>query len=286
MSFLYLSTYNTNNIRKELDSLEEKHFHLIFRTKLERASVFTSKGSLTLEAALVVPVFFFAMLCLVCLLEVISIQTSMANALCSVGKEISQQAYSSPMISIPGIRQNLIQQFGSEKLDKSLVAGGTMGIDCSETVSDWNTAIINLSVKYRIEIPVLLVHIPAIACEETLRVKGWTGDMRDLSGEGKGEIVFITEYGTVYHSNMSCTYLGVSVRGILAQTIKDARNVAGGKYYACESCGKGSHCGILYVSDYGDRYHTSLNCKKIKRNVYAVPLERVQGMGGCSKCVK
>lgn len=286
MSFLYLSTYNTNNFRKEQDSLGTKHFHLIFRTKLERASAFTSKGSLTLEAALVVPIFFFAMLCLVCLLETMAIRTSIKNALCSVGKEISQQAYVSPMIAASGIRERIVEQIGSEKIDRSIIAGGTKGLDCSESVSDWRSAIINLSVKYKIEIPILMFRISAIPCEETLRVKGWTGDVSGSEGDGNQSVVFIADYGTVYHSKMSCTYLDISIRGIIAQTIGDARNASGGKYYACESCGKESHCGILYVSDYGDRYHTSLNCRKIKRNVYAVPIESVQGMGGCSKCVK
>lgn len=286
MSFQYLSTYKINKNRKEQDSLGVNHFHLIFHQKIERASAFTSKGSITLEAALVIPVFFFAMLSLVFLLEMMSIRTNIQNALHSVGKTLSQQSYVTPMLSTPGLRQSIVDHVGEERIENSIIVNGTKGIDCSDSVSDWNTAIMVLSVKYEIEIPILMFHIPAIPCEETLRIKGWTGKNAGTEEGDRQEVVYITDHGTVYHHEMTCTYLDISIRGILADTIEDARNDSGGKYYACEICGGGTHYGILYVANYGDRYHTTLNCNTIQRNVYAVPYADVIGMGGCSKCVK
>ena len=271
--------------RKEQDSLKATHFPIIFPIRKERASVFASKGSLSLEAAIVIPIFFFAVLCLVFLLEMMAIRVAIRNALTSVGKELSQQAYVSAMISTPAIREKIVKQVGKERIERSMIVHGAEGIDCSNSASNWSTAIMDLSVKYRIEIPVLMFRIPIIFCEETLRVKGWTGYVATGSG-GNTDVVYITDYGTVYHEDISCTYLEIAVRGIIANTIGDARNQSGGKYYACEKCGKEAHCGILYVADYGDRYHTSLNCKKIQRNVYAVLRHEVLGRGGCSKCVK
>ena len=285
MSFPKLSTHKINKYRKEQDSLWAKHFHLIFRIKGERASVFTSKGSLSLEAALVIPIFFFAMLCLAFLLEMMALQVSMQNALYSVGKELSQQAYVSPMISTPSIRNHIIDHVGEERIESSMIKGGTSGIDCSHSVSNWKTAVLDLSVRYTLEIPIFMFRIPAIPCEETLRIKGWTG-YAEGSVEENEDVVYITDYGIVYHEDIECTYLEIAVRGILADTIQDARNDSGGKYYACEKCGKGTHVGIFYVANYGDRYHTTLNCTKIKRNVYAVSRKEVLGRGGCSKCVK
>lgn len=271
--------------RKEQDSLKATHFQIIFPIQKERASVFASKGSLSLEAAIVIPIFFFAVLCLVFLLEMMAIRVAIRNALTSVGKELSQQAYVSAMISTPAIREKIVKQVGKERIERSMIVHGAEGIDCSNSTSNWSTAIMDLSVKYRVEIPVLMFRIPIIFCEETLRVKGWTGYVASGSSENT-DVVYITDYGTVYHEDISCTYLEIAVRGIIANTIGDARNQSGGKYYACEKCGKEAHCGILYVADYGDRYHTSLNCKKIQRNVYAVLRHEVLGRGGCSKCVK
>ena len=284
MSFPIISTIK-NSYRKEQNSLWATKIHLIFPNKKERTSVFASKGSLSIEAAIVIPIFFFAVLCLVFLLEMMAIRVSIQNALTSVGKELGQQAYVSAMISTPAIREKIVDHVGRERLERSMIVNGVEGIDCSNSVSNWNTAIMDLSVKYQIEIPVLMFRIPVIFCEETLRVKGWTGYV-DTSNEDNKDVVYITDYGTVYHEDISCTYLEIAVRGIIAHTIGEARNQSGGKYYACEKCGKDPHCGILYVADYGDRYHSSLNCKKIQRNVYAVSRDEVLGRGGCSKCVK
>lgn len=297
MSFLKFFTHNVpyklneysmiGVFRKEKDSLLAIHFPLIFHKKEERASAFTSKGSITLEAAIVIPIFFFAMLCMACLLEMMSMQTTMRNALYSVGKEIAQQAYSSPMISTYGIQQHVIQNIGAEKLENSMIAGGAGGVDCSRSTSNWNTGVIDLSVRYALEIPVLMFRIPAISQEETLRVKGWTGYVAGANGEGMEEVVYVTDYGLVYHKNMNCTYLDLSIQEVRASEIEQLRSESGAKYYPCELCGdNGVIGGRLFITNYGTRYHTSLECSKVKRNIYAVPLDEVYGLGGCSKCTK
>lgn len=274
-------------IRKEQDSLLAIHDSPIIYKKEERASAFTSKGSLTLEAALVVPIFFFAMLCMVYLLEIMSIQTTMRNAMYSVGKEIAQQAYSSPMISTYGIEQHIIKNIGADNLNNSIVAGGVSGINCSQSTSDWNTAVIDLSVQYQLVIPILVFRIPAISCEESLRVKGWTGYVAGMYGDTQDEVVYVTDYGLVYHENMHCTYLELSIQEVSWAEIDHLRNASGEKYYPCETCGSMSiAAGRVYITDYGNRYHVSLDCNKVKRNIYAVPLDEVYGLGGCSKCVK
>lgn len=275
------------NSRKEKDSLLANHFPLIFHKKEERASAFTSKGSITLEAAVVVPIFFFAMLCMVYLFEMISIQTTMRNALYSVGKEAAQQAYTSPVISTNEIEQSVIENIGEANLDNSIIENGVDGISCSNSKSNLLTGVIDLSVCYDLKIPVLMFDIPIISCEETLRVKGWTGYCAGAVELENSDMVYVTDYGLVYHRDMSCTYLDLSVRAVSFDDIENLRNQSSAKYHPCESCGNGTvTAGQVYVTDYGTRYHTSLECSKIKRNVYEVPLDEVYGLGGCSKCVK
>lgn len=61
--------------------------------------------------------------------------------------------------------------------------------------------------------------------------------------------------------------------------------LVGGIYHLCERCGwMPGNDGNCYVTDYGDRYHTSLSCSGLKRKVYTVPLSEVKGKGACSKC--
>lgn len=286
MSFLYNSPTNKKTkTRKEKDSFLAHHRSYIAHFLVERASAFASKGSITLEAALVIPIFFFGILCLVFLLEMMSIQLTVRSALYSVGKEIAQEAYTSPIISTSAIEQHLVRNIGADRLDRSIVVGGAEGLDCSGSRSNWSTAVIDLSVSYQLEIPVLMFRIPAISQEENLRVKGWSGYAGSGWESSKEEMVYVTDYGIVYHKDMYCTYLELSIHAALPEQIEDLRNQSGEKYYACKSCdGDLTQVQRIYITDYGNRYHTSLDCSGIKRNIYAIPMEDAYGLGGCPKC--
>ena len=288
MSFLYNLTQNINHNRKEeKDSLVIIKNTPVIDDRNERTSAFASKGSLTLEAAVVVPIFFFAILCLAYLLEMMAIQTTMRNALYSVGREAAEQVYSKKLLSSGELERCIVDNVGAESVEQSIIAGGVDGIDCSKSKCNWSTGVCNLSVQYRVEIPVLMFRITPIICEERLRVKGWTGYVSVMEDEEGKETVYVTDTGIVYHQDANCTYLDMSIRSIHMDEIQELRNQSGGKYYACESCGKKeSNSELRYLTDYGTRYHTSLECKKIKRNIYAISIDEAYGLGGCSKCVK
>ena len=286
MSFLKKSIHNKSYNRKEQDSLWTTQFRQFLILKTERTSAFASKGSLTIEAAIVVPIFFFTMLCLVALLEMVSIRMTVQGALHSVAKEYGQQAYVSSVLIPYGVEQRIVKQIGKDKLERSMIVNGVNGFDCSGSTSDDESAELELHVDYKLQVPVLLFRIPIVSCHEEVKTKGWTGYLSKGTGNEEGEVVYVAQHGTVYHKDMYCKFLNTSVRGIIAGTIGDARNNSGGKYYPCESCKELEHFGFFYVSSYGDRYHTSLNCKKIKRNYYAIPLKDAEGLGGCSKCVQ
>ena len=295
MSFLYNLTHNIDPhkqknyfFRKDKkDSLVTKIKTPLIDNKEERASAFTSKGSLTLEAAIVVPIFFFVMLSLAYLLEMMAIQTTIRNALYSAGKEAARQAYAGTILTSGELEQRIVENVGIERLERSMIAGGISGIDCSETKRNWSTGVMNLNVQYQVEIPILMFRITPVTCEETIRIKGWTGYVPALDDEEKKDTVYVTETGIVYHRDADCTYLDMSIRSVHIEKLEELRNQSGGKYYACEACGNDRvSTEMRYITDYGTRYHTSLECKKIKRNVYAISMDEAYGLGGCSKCVK
>ena len=117
-------------------------------------------------------------------------------------------------------------------------------------------------------------------------MKTWTGYVKTYEeGIGDNELVYVTETGIVYHRNYQCTYLEPSVRSVAKTQLGELRNSSGGIYHLCERCGwMPGNDGNCYVTDYGDRYHTSLSCSGLKRKVYTVPLSEVKGKGACSKC--
>lgn len=60
----------------------------IERTSSERVSVFTSrKGSITVEVAIAVPIFFLAVVCLLYLMEMMAVQTAVRSGLQYAGKK-------------------------------------------------------------------------------------------------------------------------------------------------------------------------------------------------------
>ena len=284
MKYIFLSYKPIQ--RKEQGSSLTLHFIIKTPSMNERASSFTSKGSITVEAAFVVCFFFLAAICLVNIMEVMSIQTSIKNALHAVGKEYAEESYLRPGIQTAEIERKIIQHIGEERLNRSLIANGSAGLDASESKRYWGTTIAEFKVKYQIKIPVALFRISMPWQEEMVRVKGWTGYEFHLP-EWEGEkIVYVTDYGVVYHSDRKCTYLDLSVRTVDRTEIENLRSEGGSKYKACGLCSLWTVQSQVYITDYGERYHSSLDCSGLRRSVYAVPLSDVYGLGGCSKCVK
>lgn len=105
-------------------------------------------------------------------------------------------------------------------------------------------------------------------------------------GNEDGQIVYITEKGTVWHSDYQCSYLQLSIQYVQYSELQNMRNEGGGKYHKCEQCVYGQAMNGVYITSYGNRYHNSLNCSSLKRTIRAVHKSEVAGRGGCSKCAK
>lgn len=291
MSFRLTNTHKKNHEndqkrkRKEKDSLLAHLFQKNIISLSKRTSSFTSDGSVTIETALVAPIFFLAVLSLVYLLEIMSVQTVMKSALQSAAKEVAEETYGNTVDIARSLEKRIVQQAGEDWLNESIICGGAGGIDCRESKAWGNTGIMDLSMKYKVEIPVLMFRIPAVTLKESVRVKGWNGYAGNGFGNQEEETVYITDTGIVYHKDAECTYLELSIKAVSSSQIKNLRNESGGKYYACESCMKKEKPNV-YITDTGNRYHSSLSCSRLKRTVYAVPLSEVYGRGGCKRCVK
>ena len=286
MSFPIYKRIQTQMRRKENGSSLTHNKNQTHSPKRERASSFTSNGSITLEAAFSVSLFFFAALALVNILEIMSIQTAVENALHSVGKEYAAEAYLKPHWSAEEMEEKMVAHIGEERLERSLIVDGSEGIDMSESKLQWGSSILDMCVKYQIKIsiPFFTMYLPWQ--KQSIRVKGWTGYKGGLWNAELQEVVYVTDYGVVYHADRRCTYLDLSVREIGREQIAELRNQSGDKYNACIWCGGVIGSDKVYVTDYGEKYHSSLECSGLRRNVYEVPLSEVYGLGGCSKCVK
>ena len=105
-------------------------------------------------------------------------------------------------------------------------------------------------------------------------------------GEAK-QMVWVTENGSVYHTDSSCSHINLSIQVSSPGALAWKRNQDGEKYKECEQCvGNGAAGAEVYYTKYGNRYHNSLSCKGLKRKVKLVALEQTDGLPQCSKCAK
>jgi len=118
------------------------------------------------------------------------------------------------------------------------------------------------------------------------RVRKWTG--YDVTGNGtfrkEEEWVYITPYGDCYHRNRECSYIKLSLKSASLEKIKNLSNKQGARYTPCEVCGSNTYTGIVFYTEQGDRYHTSLQCSGIKRSIESVPISKVGNRTPCSRC--
>ena len=241
------------------------------------------RAGITVEAALAVPFFFFAVISLIYLFEIMSVQTSVRSGLTYAGKSVMEESYPLAMIDPGDIEEYIVNVIGADRLERSIVIGGSTGIDCSASNMSVRTGIGMLTAEYKIRIPVPFFNIEGVERRDSLRVKAWTGYEKEFFGSTKEETVYVTETGVVYHKDYHCTYLELSIQMVAADQIDGLRNIDGGKYYACRICGSAKN-GKVYITDSGDKYHGSLSCSGLKRTVYAIPVSEAVGKGACIRC--
>lgn len=255
-------------------------------TKLRKADDkkhMTHKASITIEAAMAVPIFFLAVVCLLYLMEIMAIRTSVRSGLQYAGKIAAEEAYAMNVIMPSKIENDVVHAIGAERLERSIVLGGCRGIRCDESRISLRTGIGELTASYQIRIPVPIFKIPPVEYKEKIRIKTWSGYEREGFGTDDDETVYITETGLVYHKDYHCTYLELSIHMVASSELDGLRNSSGGRYYPCEHCMRSGGNGV-YVTDTGTRYHSSLSCSGLKRTIYAVPLSEAVGKRACSRC--
>ena len=55
-------------------------------------------------------------------------------------------------------------------------------------------------------------------------------------------------------------------------------------YTSCEYCKDSGFVTVVYITNYGDRYHTTIKCRGLRRYVKSVLLSEIEGVQPCSKC--
>lgn len=266
--------------------------------KQERASLCSPSGSMTVESALSLPLFFLAMAVLLCFLDVFRIQVIVTSSLCQSAKELGMYAYGGDKIGayapVKMVDTAVSTAFAKRELKKRLnqehlsgIKGGAGGITLFSSTVKNNR--ITLQAQYQYRPALSLLPLSPIKITSVGYARAWTGyDGGEDSGYGGSEnsvMVYITPNEGVYHVREDCSYLELSIAYLTKSGLASARNQYGEKYHPCEKCvGKGSSARGYYITDKGDRYHSLRTCSGLTRTVVMVKKSQVGHLKACSRC--
>jgi len=131
------------------------------------------RAGITVEAALAVPFFFFAVISLIYLFEIMAVQTAVRSGLNFAGKIVAEESYPLATINPGKIEEYVVNAMDAERLERSIVVGGSTGIDCSKSNMSIRTGIGTLKAEYRIQIPVPFFYIDGITRAESIKNKAF-----------------------------------------------------------------------------------------------------------------
>lgn len=208
------------------------------------------RGSMTVEAALAVPIFLFAMVNILSMFLFFKTFSENLSSLHQQARQLSMHAYTGQQA---GLESELIKLTKIERAEPIIPVFG------------W----------------------PGTIIANSCCMHPWTGydvTKKSSSAQAAEEMVYITKNGTVYHKDRSCSYLNPSVQLVKREDVTVLRNNSREKYYPCESCGGNS--ATVYITNDGNRYHDKISCSGLKRTIYCVSLSEAEERSSCSKCSK
>lgn len=239
-----------------------------------------NRGSVTIEASLVFPIFLFFVMSLYHMCYSRIADNIVYEAAIETAEYMAEYAYlDGHNILLPAYK---FQEYVDDKTIVSrYVDGGIQGISFIGTNPLDNEGYVVLKVQYKSKVSVPF--LPGLSKMHSfeIRQKAYVGadETVDNDGDNNDSYVYVTDNRDVYHSTRMCTYLNLSIRA------DDVAGAEAGGCSICEICGYGDEK-IVYVTDYGRRYHRDIKCSGLKRTVYRVKLSEVDGLGGCVRCTK
>lgn len=245
-------------------------------------------ASLTVECALVLPLFMFFILSVVYLTGLFRFESLTASSMMQAAAKTARDSYvgeaalpaggdklAESLVSAVSVRSILRARLGEELKE-------TGGVFPADTFTEKDKVIMNGTWKY--SVPFNIFGIGDFPVIQKVKARKWTGyDIRE--NEKEEETVYITKTGTVYHRSPNCTHIKLDIRNVPSETLSTARNNDGSKYYPCDICvKKNKAAGNVYITREGTCYHNRADCMGLKRSVKAVPISKVGARRPCSRC--
>ncbi len=241
------------------------------RTTMKASLRASDNGSVTLEAALILPIVLFVLYGFIMLGQLICVDEEVSKGINETCRYIAKDAYDKEDYNPSVITFLKFREYVDEN-KLAMVDGGVSGIRVSCKKSSDDVFFLNAFYKVHINLP--LVGSYSFSMTDTSAVRPFDGLDPDKTYDSD-EYVYVAETGGVYHTNMNCTYISVRI------TDKDNEALKGMTY--CHHC-RNHHASGEYVTVAGGRIHKDINCSSLKRTVHLVKKSEIKGLPLCSKC--
>ena len=278
------------------------------------------KASLTVEAALVLPLFVYFIISFLYFIQIFTVQELIQSAITKMGLSLSKNSYVlQEFTSVEDViyfdtsifgedfekgleefvdnasSEFVMKQYDRTYLDKEpinryCIIGGFDGIRYLGSSLSEDDEYIDIIASYKVKIPVHIFLIDNLKFKQRVKLRCWTGykvaaAYEEVGSTADSTMVYITETGSVYHKTAECSHIKLSVTAVHGIPV-NLRNEYGAKYYPCETCCKGEPDpnATYYITSDGTRYHTIRNCSRIKRSVKEIPISKVGDRTPCKRC--
>lgn len=252
-----------------------------------------NRGSATVEAVCVLPVLFFCFLAFYMLVQIYIMENQIYQAARNTADYLAECAYMTEWLDSEGKSGIATEVIGiglaNASLQKELknnprvehyVRGGRQGIVALSTDLLDEEGYISFVLYYQLQLRLPFLKTMSFHMRIPIMQKAYTGYTPKNEAYDTDEIyVYVTEQGSVYHRTRSCTHLTVTIHPVSGEILKREYK----KLPPCEYCGS-RETDTYYISEYGECYHSTNTCSRLKRSISRVRLKDVQGMPACSTC--
>lgn len=302
MLFYYFIKKNTNALHAPVNNINDKK-------AFPRASF---SGLMTLEAAIVLPIFILFFSSLIYLINIITLQMSIEISMEEACRQVSHEIYlyesfsdlsaleklnlsvkdddlfslaASKTISILLLKEAFLNEDLENAINSSYIINGIDGINYLNSFISSDNENIKFSIDYKISIP-FLPHLFTLKFRQECDFHPFTGEPLLNDKTSPQSYVYITVNATVYHSNPFCSYL-ISSAGLYSKDYLNNMLEDKNSFTPCPNCApNGIMPDKVLLCVQSHVFHTRIDCFYLTKDIYKVTLSSVEGKELCERCQK
>lgn len=264
------------------------------------------RGSVTLEAAIALPIFMFFFIALTSVINLIYVQLTIQIQLEETARILSQTSYVAYMtqahnaqtdsvtdnlaltaLSIATIQNTFMDENMKSFLDASLIKNGYKGVNFLSTSVDSDEGLIDLVLTYSVNIPFIPENVFSFKLSNRCYFRSYIGTELSEKQSSDDIYVYYTVYGQVYHTQKYCKYL------LNYSKVIPFNDIDHSFYEPCKLCTDRTldtykkENPPMYITESGQAFHITLSCPSFTGNIFRMPYSSMPSNSNiCSECLK